>query len=319
MSLSNAPENLYKESDRSRFETQTLSLAQIETSSVEEVPLELPDVDEIEEQSGPIHSFLEHVMTYSFPVLWVADLYLAVDALSAQGLLWAILIAVPLTWILADLLTGTLHWFADTYGSEDTPVLGRLIKPFRLHHIFPRAICRHDLVLTIGNSCLLAVPVLGILLYSMVVEAEVSGAKAFAALSLTLTAFAAVATNIFHRWAHAEETNRPIRVLQGSRLILTKDHHQLHHSRPFDSNYCITVGWLNPLLEKLGFFRKLEWLLGGLGLRPADSCTEERTATNGAPSTSRLTSTYSVDNTWHTRSERISSPKLQVPEERANS
>lgn len=259
-------------------------MSTLETSSIEEVPLavRIPAVDEVEEQSGPIHSFLEHVMTYSFPVLWVANLYTAVDALSAQGLLWTILIAVPLAWILSDLLTGILHWFADTYGSEDTPVLGRLIKPFRLHHIYPGAICRHDLVLTIGNACLIAVPVLGILLYSMAGEAEIPGTKSFAALSLTLVAFAAVATNIFHRWAHAEETNRPIRLLQRSRLILTKEHHELHHSRPFDTNYCITVGWLNPLLEKLEFFRKFELLLGRLGVRPADSCIAERTATNAS-------------------------------------
>jgi len=34
-------------------------------------------------------------------------------------------------------------------------------------------------------------------------------------------------------------------------------------------NYCITNGWLNPLLNKLKFFRRLEALIGFFGIETA--------------------------------------------------
>lgn len=241
-----------------------------------------------DEQSGPSPSFLEHLMTYSFPVLLVANLYVAIGWLHAHGKLWTLLIVAPLTWALADFVTGLVHWFADTYGSEKTAVLGSLIQPFRLHHIYPRDICNHNLILTIGNSCLLAVPVLSVLLYAVAADSEVSSVKAILAMSLTLLAAGTVATNVFHRWAHAERTSRVVQVLQECRLILGRRHHELHHARPFDSNYCITAGWLNPLLEQVAFFRRLEMVLAKLGFHPAEACVQERMQIRPDPSTDRF-------------------------------
>jgi len=67
-----------------------------------------------------------------------------------------------------------------------------------------------------------------------------------------------VATNQFHKWAHQENPSAFARWLQRKRLVLEPAHHQRHHTRPFDVNYCITNGWLNPVLNRLKFFRRLE-------------------------------------------------------------
>jgi ubiquitin-conjugating enzyme E2 variant len=34
--------------------------------------------------------------------------------------------------------------------------------------------------------------------------------------------------------------------------------HQKHHFRPYDRDYCITTGWLNPLFEKIDYWRRIE-------------------------------------------------------------
>ena len=228
----------------------------------------------IEERSGPLHAFLEHSMLYSFPIVFGLSLYFSVNRLYELELLWWAILAFPIAHLSGDLVSGFVHWAADTYGSEDTPVVGQsLIKPFRLHHLYPRDICVHNLVTTVGNTCILAVPVLALCLYVLWITEH--GLLAFIILCTTLMAAATVATNLFHKWAHQESNSKGVRLLQRMRLVLDPEHHQLHHSRPFDKHYCITNGWLNPLLNKIGFFRKLEATLRWIGVERSNTAERE--------------------------------------------
>jgi hypothetical protein len=223
----------------------------------------------VHERSGPLHSFLEHTTLLIFPVVFVLNLHWASSLLYELELLWLIALAVPLGIVGGDFISGIVHWAADTYGSEDMPVIGpSLVKPFRLHHLYPRDICTHGLVETTGNVCILAVPVLSVCLYLMWLLPQ-SGLVAFAVVSLALIAAATVATNQFHKWAHQESPSSLARWLQQKRLVLEPQHHKQHHTQPFDMNYCITNGWLNPLLNKLKFFRRLEAMIGLFGIETA--------------------------------------------------
>lgn len=226
----------------------------------------------IDEKSGPLHSLVEQVMTYAFAILVTINLYLAIREFDWLSLVLIMMIAAPIAWVLADFVSGLIHWFADTYGAEDTPLFGPwLIRPFRQHHVYPRDICTHDLVVTIGNSCTIAVPFQAGVLYLMLTNEEVSITKALLFFAFNLFAIAIVATNVFHKWAHAETTNAFVSSLQRSRLLLNPAHHDLHHTKPFASNYCITNGWLNPLLEKVRFFRRVESALCTIGIKPNES------------------------------------------------
>jgi hypothetical protein len=223
----------------------------------------------IKEHSGPFHSFLEHVTVLMFPLVFTLNLHWAGSRLYELELIWLIALAIPLGVVGGDFVSGLVHWAADTYGSEDTPLIGpSLVKPFRLHHLYPRDICTHGLVETTGNVCILAVPVLSICLYLMWLMPK-SGLLAFSVFSFALTAAATVATNQFHKWAHQESPSSFARWLQRKRLVLEPQHHQLHHTQPFDMNYCITNGWLNPLLNRVKFFRRLEATLGFFGIKTA--------------------------------------------------
>ena len=224
----------------------------------------------IAEHSTPFHSFLEHAMSYVFPVLFGLCLYLSISRLYELDQLWLVAIAIPLGLVWGDLVTGLVHWAADTYCSEETPIIGpSLIKPFRLHHTYPRDICTHNVVTTIGNTCILAVPLLSFCLSLMWLDTE-SGWMAFAILCVSLMAAATVATNQFHKWAHQEQPSRAVRLLQRLRLVLEPSHHESHHTEPFNMHYCITNGWLNPLLNKIKFFRRLEAALAFIGIKTAN-------------------------------------------------
>jgi len=51
------------------------------------------------------------------------------------------------------------------------------------------------------------------------------------------------------------------RILQRAGLILTPEHHNLHHTSPFASHYCITTGWRNLPLDRLKIFWAIEHLV----------------------------------------------------------
>jgi plasmanylethanolamine desaturase len=173
---------------------------------------------------------------------------------------WVVLTAALLGYLAADLVSGLVHWAADTWGSPDLPVIGpAVLGPFREHHRDPLAITRHDFVETNGNNCLVSLPVLGVALW-LSPGAHGSG-NLFLSSFLGTLVFWVLLTNQFHSWAHLPAPPRLIAFLQRWHLILPPAHHQLHHTRPFTSHYCITTGWLNWPLNWTRFFPMLEWCI----------------------------------------------------------
>jgi ubiquitin-conjugating enzyme E2 variant len=175
--------------------------------------------------------------------------------MGAEQLPWVAATAL-LAYLGADLLSGLVHWAADRLGDERTPILGpALIRPFREHHADPLAITHHDFVETNGNNCIVAAPVLMLVLFLMPRE---TGVLFYTCVVIACTALFVFCTNQFHKWAHQKNPAPLIRLMQRAGLILSPEHHVIHHTAPRDKYYCITVGWMNPVLEKIRFFRFLE-------------------------------------------------------------
>jgi ubiquitin-conjugating enzyme E2 variant len=84
-------------------------------------------------------------------------------------------------------------------------------------------------------------------------------------------------TNQLHMWAHAEHIPRPVRRLHALRLIVSPSHHVRHHRPPFRRRYCVTTGWLNPVLDTFGFFAGLERVVRAF--RPSGPHQPVRTGT----------------------------------------
>jgi ubiquitin-conjugating enzyme E2 variant len=172
--------------------------------------------------------------------------------------------AVLAGYIVADLVSGLVHWFFDRFCTTKTFLLGaNFVTTFREHHSDPIDITRHGFLSTNGNNCLATVIPLWLIFI-----APWSYDNRFwhwSVAMLTVGAVATFATNQFHKWAHTE--NRPgyIVWLQEHHFILPRDHHKIHHRWPYETHYCITTGWLNRPLVAIGFWRRMERIIGALG------------------------------------------------------
>lgn len=180
-----------------------------------------------------------------------------VQSYADVGSMWVVLAMVVAGYLVADLLSGIVHFLADNFGSPETPFVGQgFVLPFRQHHVDPLGITRHGFFIANGNNALVCLPIL----IPVALFAPVSSSPtAYHAGVFTFTMLLAVfLTNQTHKWAHMETVPRPVAWLQRAGVILSKEHHDVHHTSPFDTHYCITVGAWNRLFERYRIFDRLE-------------------------------------------------------------
>lgn len=181
---------------------------------------------------------------------------------------WSTCAAAVLGMLAADLLSGLIHWTADTWFRETMPILGRrLLRPFRVHHVNPEDFLRRQFLTVNGDVSLICIPFL------LVVFAIPLNATWGRLLAVFVVSFVAVGlpTNQVHQWAHMPQPPRWVRWLQRRRIILSREDHARHHCPPYAQFYCIATGWLNRPLTRVDFFRRAERLVTALtGVKPRD-------------------------------------------------
>ncbi|KAG8198172.1 hypothetical protein JTE90_006921 [Oedothorax gibbosus] len=173
----------------------------------------------------------------------------------------SILIAALCGVIVADFLSGLVHWGADTWGSVDVPIIGKaFLRPFREHHIDPTAITRHDFIETNGDNFMVTVPFLAHMAYQFLTHPveRILRAYHWNCFVFLLGIFVAM-TNQIHKWSHTYfGIPSWVVLLQDLHVILPRRHHRIHHVAPHETYFCITTGWLNYPLELLQFWPFLE-------------------------------------------------------------
>lgn len=190
--------------------------------------------------------------------------WLAIRIVSSEPSTGTLLVIPMLAagYLVADAVTGAVHWFCDTFFEETTPLVGAaIIAPFREHHRDPLAMTRHGFLELVGSSCCLLAVVLGAYLWATWSEPRLAADAFLFALGL-----AGATTNLFHRWAHEPSAPTLARALQRSRLVLTPERHARHHAPPYAAAYCVTSGILNPLLDRWKVWeratRAARWFVG---------------------------------------------------------
>lgn len=69
--------------------------------------------------------------------------------------------------------------------------------------------------------------------------------------------------DVVHKYSHMLEDERPpwATFLQKIYIFQSHDEHHLHHIHPHEVNYCPITPYLNIILEKIFFWRKMEYII----------------------------------------------------------
>ncbi len=186
----------------------------------------------------------------------LASLFLQISDVTDDTSRWLVHTTAMLSaYLFADFASGMVHWVCDTFFEERTPVIGKLIiQPFREHHRDPLAMTRHGFLELNGNNCLSMIPLL-LIAWWYGGPVAVSNLSLFTHSFLFTFSVAILLTNQFHRWAHEPAPPFIAGLLQRCRLILNPMHHQRHHS-DYTVGFCVTTGWMNPLLNTVVAFHQ---------------------------------------------------------------
>jgi len=164
-------------------------------------------------------------------------------------------------WLVADFLSGLFHWLGDSYGSIETPGVGKhYIQPLRIHHVVPTAFTFHDILVTNGDNFMLGIIPLSLAIHQFHTcpSDEIDQIYLFEVFRF-IVSLGACFQNQCHKWAHMYNgLPKLVILLQELHLILPRQHHRFHHVSPHIKRFCIINGLLNYPLDKFKFWSKLE-------------------------------------------------------------
>lgn len=164
-------------------------------------------------------------------------------------------------WLLADFLSGLVHWAQDKFLDVETAFnfTNDLKRDNDLHHVNPTAMLKLSFWDNIKISANVAWPFSAVLF--------VAGAPTVLWLGVFFSAFG----NGVHRFAHVHPMilPLPIRALQCVGLFCSFEEHSKHHydagrvilKQDATCRYCVMTSWLNPILDGLRFWKALEHLI----------------------------------------------------------
>lgn len=155
-------------------------------------------------------------------------------------------------WMLADFVSGVFHWMEDRYGSPRWPIIGGAIRDTIRHHSKPRGMLKKSALRRSWRVLALTMP--GLLVFALLGWLN--------PFSVTFIMGASIANEI-HVAAHCSPNanGRFITALQKTGIIQSHAHHAAHHRGLKNVNYCTVTNWLNPALERVRFWRKIEALI----------------------------------------------------------
>jgi len=195
----------------------------------------------------PTHSkYFTYDYIMRFVISWVG-IYISIkDFINISKLsYWYYLYLIP-GWAMADVIAGTVHWFGDTWSG-----LGydKCFQDFLEHHTDPLAMTLLDYFEGAYDTYIVYIIFLKLLRLDYYPF-------------LICSSILSMQSNFCHRESHQHrKTYWIMRKMQNWGLIISPKNHHVHHTQPFNRDYCVFSGFCNPFFEYICFWRRLEKLI----------------------------------------------------------
>jgi hypothetical protein len=151
-----------------------------------------------------------------------------------------------------------MHFLEDVYCLESFPLIGKTVcKPNIDHHQFPALITKMKNIVINNYQALSIGLVVCIIAYFF----------GYFSWQILLTAILAGFGNQVHIWNHEPKSSKFVEFLKDAGIIQSQKQHSKHHIPPYDKYYCVLINFNNAWLDRINFWRKLEWLLDKFGLK----------------------------------------------------
>jgi len=153
-------------------------------------------------------------------------------------------------WLLADFITGVIHWWEDTYGNPQWPLLGKfVVEPNIVHHTQPTKLLEGT-YWDRTNTSYIGAGIIGLVLWCLGVHAW----------QMIVLLFFCAQGNQIHALSHRSDVanGKFVLFLQKIGIFQSRKTHRWHHKAPYETNFCIMSEFLNPILNKLEFWEELE-------------------------------------------------------------
>lgn len=151
-----------------------------------------------------------------------------------------------------DFVSGFVHWAEDTFGTEETPVVGRwIVAPNVLHHLDGGAFLKRGWFASNWDLGLAGLLIAGVAWWLGRLDAAV-----------VVFAVGGAFANQIHKWNHAaSRAPLVVRGLWATGVLQRPAHHAGHHGGGKNTHYCVVTPFVNPVLDRLRFWRGLERVL----------------------------------------------------------
>lgn len=153
-------------------------------------------------------------------------------------------------WLISDFIAGIFHWVEDRYDFSNLPLVGgfiddQILKPNANHHLHPQDFTKNGFWYRNYTNF---VP-------SFIVGLLVFLYNPYLSTPIFMSAFGNQVHYLSHRQGKVSEFTA---TLQEIGIFQSPKQHSLHHTNPYDSYYCPMTDFINPILQRINFWEKLE-------------------------------------------------------------
>lgn len=164
-----------------------------------------------------------------------------------------ILIELFFVILLADFVSGLVHWWEDAYIRQNTPLIGKTVgRNNIIHHYLPRYFTKYGWLYSAWDLLVINIIFIIIAYFLHILN-----------WPILLFCFLTTNANQIHKWSHKtnKENGRIITFLQKYKIVISPRQHSIHHTNPKNTHYCPITNMLNPILHHINFWENLELII----------------------------------------------------------